>query len=57
MAEVINITIWSQATDNPIEHLWPAFNTRLRKDLAAAANLFPFITNMCLWYCQLILKT
>ena len=30
---------------NPIEHLWAAFKTRLRKDLATAANPFLFIAN------------
>ena len=36
---------------NPIEHLWAAFKTRLRKDLSTAANPFLFISNMCLCYC------
>jgi transposase len=36
---------------NLIEHLWAAFKTRLRKDLATAANPFLFIANMCLYYC------
>ena len=36
---------------NPIEHLWAAFKTRLRKDLPTAANPFLFIANMCLCYC------
>jgi transposase len=36
---------------NPIEHLWAAFKTRLRKDLATAANPFLFITNMSQCYC------
>ena len=36
---------------NPIEHLWAAFKTRLRKDLATAANPFLFIANMFLCYC------
>jgi transposase len=36
---------------NPIEHLWAAFKTRLRKDLSTAANPFLFIANMCLCYC------
>jgi len=36
---------------NPIEHLWAAFKTRLRKDLAIAANPFLFIANMSLCYC------
>jgi transposase len=31
---------------NPIEHLWAALKTRLRKDLATAANPFLFIANM-----------
>jgi transposase len=35
---------------NPIEHLWAAFKTRLRKDLSSAANSFLFIANMCLCY-------
>jgi transposase len=36
---------------NPIEHLWAAFKTRLRKDLATAANPFLLIAIMCLCYC------
>jgi transposase len=36
---------------NPIEHLWAAFKTRLRKDLSTAANPFLFIANMCQCYC------
>jgi transposase len=36
---------------NPIEHLWAAFKTRLRKDLATAANPFLFIAIMCLCCC------
>ena len=36
---------------NPIEHLWAAFKTRLRKDLASAANPFLFIVNMSQCYC------
>lgn len=36
---------------NPIEHLWAAFKTRLRKDLATAANPFLFIANMSQYYC------
>jgi len=36
---------------NPIEHLWAAFKTRLRKDLATAANPFLFIVNMSQCYC------
>ena len=36
---------------NPIEQLWAAFKTRLRKDLSTAANPFLFIANMCLCYC------
>ena len=36
---------------NPIEHLWAAFKTRLRKDLATAAHPFLFIANMCLCCC------
>ena len=36
---------------NPIEHLWAAIKTRLRKDLASAANPSPFIGNTCLCYC------
>lgn len=31
---------------DPIEHLWAAFKTRLRKDLATAAAPFLFIANM-----------
>jgi transposase len=36
---------------NPIEHLWAAFKTRLRKDLATTANPFLFIANMSQCYC------
>ena len=36
---------------NPIEHLWAALKTRLRKDLATAANPFLFIANMYQCYC------
>jgi len=36
---------------NPIEHLWAAFKTRLRKGLATAANPFLFIANMSQCYC------
>jgi transposase len=36
---------------NPIEHLWAAFKTRLRKDLATATNPFLFIANMSQYYC------
>ncbi len=36
---------------NPIEHLWAAFKTRLRKDLPAAANPFLFVADMCQYYC------
>ena len=36
---------------NPIEHLWAALKTRLRKDLASAANPFLFIANMSQCYC------
>lgn len=36
---------------NPIEHLWAAFKTRLRKDLPTAPDPFLFIANMCLCYC------
>ena len=36
---------------NPIEHLWAAFKTRLRKDLPTAANPFLFIADTCLYYC------
>ena len=36
---------------NPIEHLWAAFKTRLRKDLANATNPFLFIANMSQCYC------
>ncbi len=36
---------------NPIEHLWAAFKTRLRKDLATATNPLLFIANMSQCYC------
>lgn len=36
---------------NPIEHLWAAFKTRLRKDLATASNPFLLIGNMSQCYC------
>jgi len=36
---------------NPIEHLWAALKTLLRKGLPAAAAPFLFIANMCLYYC------
>jgi len=36
---------------NPIEHLWAAFKTRLRKDLPTATDPFLFISNMCLCCC------
>jgi transposase len=36
---------------NPIEHLWAAIKTRLRKDLPTAANPALFIGNICLCYC------
>jgi transposase len=36
---------------NPIEHLWAAFKTRLRKDLPTAAIPFRFIANMSQCYC------
>ncbi len=36
---------------NPIEHLWAAIKTRLRKDLPTAANPGLFIGNICLCYC------
>ena len=36
---------------NPIEHLWAAFKTRLRKHLATASNPFLFIANMSQCYC------
>lgn len=36
---------------NPIEHLWAAFKTRLRKDLPAASDPFLFIGNMSQCYC------
>ena len=36
---------------NPIEHLWAAVKTRLRKDLPTAANPGLFIGNACLCYC------
>ena len=53
--------MWSQQTSvrvgddgqdlNPIEHLWGALKTRLRKDLPTADNPFLFIANMCQCYC------
>jgi len=53
--------VWSQQTSvrvgddgqdlNPIEHLWGALKTRLRKDLPTADNPFLFIANMCQCYC------
>ena len=36
---------------NPIEHLWAAFKTRLRKHLASVADPFLFIANMSQCYC------
>jgi hypothetical protein len=36
---------------NPIEHLWAAFKTHLRKNLASATNPFLFIANMSQCYC------
>ena len=36
---------------NPIEHLWAALKTRLRKDLATAIHPFLFIANMSQCYC------
>ena len=36
---------------NPIEHLWAALKTRLRKDLATATHPFLFIANMSQCYC------
>ena len=36
---------------NPMEHLWAARKTRLRKDLPTAANPGLFIGNICLSYC------
>jgi transposase len=36
---------------NPIEHLWAAFKTRLRKDLPTAQDPFLFIANMSQYYC------
>ena len=36
---------------NPLEHLWAAFKTRLRKELSQAINPFLFIANMCQCYC------
>ena len=36
---------------NPIEHLWAAVKTRLRKDLHPAAHPALFIGNTCLCYC------
>lgn len=36
---------------NPIDHLWVALKTRLRKDLATVTNLFLFFANMSQCYC------
>ena len=36
---------------NPIEHLWAALKTRVRKDLPTAANPALLIGNTCLYYC------
>ena len=36
---------------NPIEHLWAAVKTRLRKNLTTAATPDLFIGNTCLSYC------
>ena len=36
---------------NPIEHIWAAFKTLLRKDLPSAPNPFLFIANMSLCCC------
>lgn len=36
---------------NPIEHLWAAFKTRLRKDLPTAKDPFLFIAHMSQCYC------
>jgi transposase len=36
---------------NPIEHLWAAFKTRLRKNLSTATNPFLFIANVSECYC------
>ena len=36
---------------NPIEYLWAALKTRLRKDLSTATNPFLFIANMSQCYC------
>ena len=36
---------------NPIEHLWAALKTRLRKDLPTASDPFLFIANMSQCYC------
>jgi transposase len=36
---------------NPIEHLWAALKTRLRKDLPTAANPFLFIATTSQCYC------
>ena len=36
---------------NPLEHLWAAFKTRLRKDLPAAATPFLLIANISQCYC------
>ena len=35
----------------PSELIWAAFKTRLRKDLATAANPFLFIADMSQCYC------
>ena len=36
---------------NPIEHLWAAFKTRLRKDLLSASDPFLFIAKLSQSYC------
>ena len=36
---------------NPIEHIWAAFKTRLRKDLPTAADPFLCIADMSQCYC------
>ena len=36
---------------NPIENLWAAIKTRLRKDLPITTNPFLFIANVSKWYC------
>jgi len=36
---------------NPIEHLWAALKTRLRKNLSTSSKPFLFIANTCQCYC------